>query len=141
MSSGGGLAGAALRSPPPPAAAARDLSSVLSLANIRDTLIRLEDTIIFSLIERAQFARNEAVYEPEAIPVPGFRSDGRRYSLLEYLLRETEQVHGRIRRYTSPDEHAYFPGDLPALVLPPLTYTSVRGRRAPAMAARAAVGP
>lgn len=24
--------------------------------------------------------------------VPGFRPDGRRYSLLEYLLRETEQV-------------------------------------------------
>ena len=70
----------------------RDASDVLSLANIRQTLIRLEDTIIFGLIERAQFARNDAVYEPEAVPVPGFRSDGRRYSLLEYLLRETEQV-------------------------------------------------
>lgn len=69
-----------------------DLSSALSLANIRETLIRLEDTIIFSLIERAQFARNDAVYQPDAIPVPGFRADGRRYSLLEYLLRETEQV-------------------------------------------------
>lgn len=33
------------------------------------TLIRLEDTIIFSLIERAQFARNDPVYEPDAIPV------------------------------------------------------------------------
>ncbi len=69
-----------------------DLSSALSLANIRQTLIRLEDTIIFALIERAQFARNDAVYQPEAIPVPGFRPDGRRYSLFEYLLRETEQV-------------------------------------------------
>jgi chorismate mutase len=69
-----------------------DLSSALSLANIRQTLIRLEDTIIFSLIERAQFARNEPVYQPDAIPVPGFRPDGRRYSLLEYLLREIEQV-------------------------------------------------
>jgi hypothetical protein len=73
-------------------AAEADLSSALSLANIRQTLIRLEDTIIFSLIERAQFARNEPVYQPDAIPVPGFRPDGRRYSLLEYLLRETEQV-------------------------------------------------
>lgn len=90
--------------PPPalpaaPAAAAAacaapdaDLSSALSLANIRQTLIRLEDTIIFALIERAQFARNDAVYQPEGIPVPGFRPDGRRYSLFEYLLRETEQV-------------------------------------------------
>jgi chorismate mutase len=73
-------------------AAEADLSSALSLANIRQTLIRLEDTIIFSLIERAQFALNEPVYQPDAIPVPGFRPDGRRYSLLEYLLRETEQV-------------------------------------------------
>ncbi|KAL4422928.1 hypothetical protein ABPG75_009125 [Micractinium tetrahymenae] len=123
--------------PPPlpaaPAAAAAascaaqdaDLSTALSLANIRQTLIRLEDTIIFSLIERAQFARNDAVYQPDAIPVPGLRPDGRRYSLFEYLLRETEQVHGRIRRYTSPDEYAFFPGDLPPLVLPPITYEQV----------------
>lgn len=37
--------------------------------SLLQTLIRLEDTIIFSLIERAQFARNEPVYEPDAIPV------------------------------------------------------------------------
>lgn len=34
---------------------------------------------------------------------------GRRYSLLEYALRDTEQTHGKMRRYTSPDEHAFFP--------------------------------
>ncbi|KAL4857493.1 Glycosyltransferase family protein 64 protein C5 [Chlorella vulgaris] len=107
------------------AEAEADLSSALSLANIRQTLIRLEDTIIFSLIERAQFARNEPVYEAGAIPVPGFHATGSRYSLLEYLLREIEQVHGRIRRYTSPDEYAFFPEDLPALVLPPITYEQV----------------
>ena len=46
------------------------MSSTLSLANIRSTLIRLEDTIIFNFIERAQFARNDAVYTSDAIPVP-----------------------------------------------------------------------
>lgn len=88
-----------MHSSSPPAAsdaaaaeAEADLSSALSLANIRQTLIRLEDTIIFSLIERAQFARNEPVYEAGAIPVPGFHATGSRYSLLEYLLREIEQV-------------------------------------------------
>ncbi len=35
---------------------------------------------------------------------------GERYSLLEYVLREQEQVHGKMRRYTSPDEHAFYPG-------------------------------
>ena len=32
-------------------------------------------------------------------------------------------MHGRIRRYTSPDEHAFFPRDLPPLVLPPIQYS------------------
>jgi chorismate mutase len=36
------------------------------------------------------------------------------------------QIHGRVRRYTSPDEHAFYPDALPALVLPPLTYPKVR---------------
>lgn len=35
------------------------------------------------------------------------------------------QVHGRIRRFTSPDENPFFPEDVPALVLPPITYDQV----------------
>jgi hypothetical protein len=48
-----------------------DMSKTLSLANIRSSLIRQEDTIIFQLIERAQFARNTPVYVSEGVPVPG----------------------------------------------------------------------
>lgn len=55
----------------PASANTRDMSSALSLANIRSSLIRQEDTIIFSFIERAQFCRNLPVYTPDAIPVPG----------------------------------------------------------------------
>ncbi len=40
----------------------RAMDNVLSLDNIRESLIRQEDTIIFSLIERAQFAVNDIVY-------------------------------------------------------------------------------
>ena len=39
-----------------------DRSMALSLANIRGSLIRQEDTIIFSLIERSQFSLNAPVY-------------------------------------------------------------------------------
>jgi len=85
----------------------------------------MEDTIIFSLIERAQYARNTPIYTPGEVAVPGYRPDGRQLTLLEWLLRETEQVHGRIRRYTSPDENAYFPEDLPPLVLPPMAFPDV----------------
>jgi len=48
-----------------------DMSDQLQLGQVRSELIRQEDTIIFNLIERAQSARNEAVYQPGAIPVPG----------------------------------------------------------------------
>lgn len=102
-----------------------DRSNVLSLDNIRQSLIRQEDSIIFSLIERSQFAHNQPVYEPDSIPVPGYAESGQRYSLLDYLLQETEQLHGKIRRYTSPDEHPFFPDALPPLVLPPITYSEV----------------
>ncbi len=47
------------------------MSGTLSLENIRSSLIRQEDTIIFNIIERAQFARNDAIYRSEAISVPG----------------------------------------------------------------------
>ena len=114
------------RSLTPSVSSSADLSSVLALDNIRQTLIRQEDTIIFLLIERAQFARNAAVYKTDAVPVPDFDSAGQRYSLLEYLLRETEQVHGRIRRYTSPDEQPFYPDRIPPLVLPPIEYAQVR---------------
>lgn len=73
----------------------------------------------------AQFASNRPVYVPDAVPVPEFSAGGQRYSLLEYILRQTEQLHGRIRRFTSPDEHAFYPDAVPNLVLPPLKYPEV----------------
>ena len=69
-----------------------DESGDLALENIRDSLIRQEDSIIFNLIERTQYKLNLPAYDKEAIPVPGF--DG---SLMEYILRETEILHGKVR--------------------------------------------
>ncbi|KAI7875404.1 chorismate mutase [Lichtheimia hyalospora FSU 10163] len=89
-----------------------------ALDKLRNTLIRLEDTIIFALIERAQFAFNKAIYTPGAIEFNS-ATDGR--SFLEYFLWETEKVHAKVRRYTSPDEYA-FTSPLPAPILPPLEY-------------------
>jgi len=139
-------------SPPSPATAAAatalglvDESGALSLANVRASLIRQEDTIVFSLIERAQFARNGNVYErgllPGLPPIPkaaaervgessnspsssSSTDDILAPSLLEHMLRETEAVHGRVRRYTSPDEHAFYPSLLPPPLLPPLAFSS-----------------
>ena len=43
-------------------------------------------------------------------------------SMLEFMLRESEQLGGKIRRYTSPDEHAFYPESLPLLVIGAMQY-------------------
>ena len=90
----------------------------LRIENIRGALIRQEETIIFALVERAQFKQNGAVYQAGGIAIPGF--DG---SFVDYLLRGTEALHATVRRYTSPDEHPFFMG-LPPPLLPPLGSTA-----------------
>jgi chorismate mutase len=62
------------------------------------------------------------VYQPGKIDVPCFHPDGTRASMLEFMLRESEQLGGKIRRYTSPDEHAFYPESLPLLVIGAMRY-------------------
>ncbi|KAG9017592.1 chorismate mutase aro7 [Tulasnella sp. 427] len=64
----------------------------LSLDRIRNVLIRLEDTIIFGIIERAQFALNPRIYQRGAfkeLTDMGFTG-----SWLEWFLQEIETFHG-----------------------------------------------
>ncbi|KAL7751341.1 chorismate mutase aro7 [Sorochytrium milnesiophthora] len=101
-------------------------SQTLSLDRLREVLIRLEDTIIFALIERAQFACNAKTYVPCC---PDFAMMELDTSFLDYFLLETEKVHAslpyqaKVRRYTSPDEYPFSdPSQLPKPVLPPLDF-------------------
>lgn len=71
----------------------RDL---LSLDYIRSTLIRQEETIIFALIERAQFRQNDICYEVGGVPglgvPPGSIVDGdggEELSFLDYMITGT----------------------------------------------------
>ena len=41
------------------------------------------------------------------------------------MLRETEVVHSRVRRYQSPDEHPFFPDALQTPILQPLQYPQI----------------
>ncbi|KAF5369465.1 hypothetical protein D9758_002736 [Tetrapyrgos nigripes] len=94
----------------------------LSLERIRSVLVRLEDTIIFGLIERAQFAHNPRMYQRGAFKElvdTGFEG-----SWLEWFLKEIETFHAKARRYTSPDEYP-FTSDLPDPVLPPLSFPEI----------------
>lgn len=95
---------------------------LLSLARIRSALIRQEDTIIFALIERAQFMHNAVCYDKSAEMYHQLTGDGS--SFLDFMLLETERLHARVRRYSSPDEHAFFPAQLPPPQLPLLDFPS-----------------
>jgi hypothetical protein len=74
----------------------RDL---LSLDYIRSTLIRQEETIIFALIERAQFRQNRKVYEKGG--VPGLEGG---MSFLDFMLSGTvswcESFDATLHRYS-----------------------------------------
>ncbi|KAD5961087.1 hypothetical protein E3N88_12560 [Mikania micrantha] len=84
-----------------------DESEMYNLDGIRSSLIRLEDSIIFSLVERAQYCFNKDTYNRDGI------------------LKETEKINAKLGRYKSPYEHPFFPNDLPESILPPLQYPEV----------------
>jgi len=95
---------------------------VLSLDSIRSTLIRQEETIIFAIIERAQFRQNSIVYEAGGFGDLGVPTnsavleehEGKLLSFLDFMMIGTEVLHCGVRRYTSPEEHAFFPNRLPS---------------------------
>ena len=64
----------------------------LSLERIRSVLTRLEDTIIFGLIERAQFAHNPRIYQKGGFEE--LRSLDFKGTWLDWFLAETEAFHG-----------------------------------------------
>ncbi len=90
------------------------MTKELQLDLLRGVLVA--ETILSGLIERAQVLRNLPVYTPGGM---GGALAGE--TLLDFMLRETECTHAKVRRYTSPDEHPFFQ-DLPEAILPPLKY-------------------
>jgi hypothetical protein len=63
----------------------------LSLAAVRDALVRLEDSVVFALIERARHPRNAPAYAPAA---GGGGGAGWR-SLVEFFVREAEALNAK----------------------------------------------
>ncbi|RKP28421.1 chorismate mutase [Metschnikowia bicuspidata] len=94
--------------------------TVLNLTNIRQSLTRMEDTIVFSLIERSQFFMLPSIYIPNKYQIPGYNG-----SFMEWLLLETERMHSQVRRYKAPDEMAFFPHKLLQPILPCVSYPQV----------------
>eukprot|EP00899_Mesostigma_viride_P017449 jgi/Mesvir1/25705/Mv01898-RA.1 len=106
--------------PDPPSPDPANSYVPLTLDAVRTSLMRQEDSIIYALTERAQFKRNRRVYDPSLLPLPGYPG-----SLLSFMLQETERLHGRVRRFTAPDEHPFFPVEVTPLDLTPMVYPKV----------------
>ncbi|KAI0461576.1 chorismate mutase aro7 [Komagataella kurtzmanii] len=95
-------------------------ATVLNLANIRQALVRMEDTVVFSFIERSQFYESPSVYAPNKYKIPNFSG-----SFLDWLLLQNEKTHSLVRRYESPDETPFFPDQLEESFLPSLNYPPI----------------
>jgi len=92
----------------------------LSLEDFRNDLIRQEETIIFALIERAQFKQNSITYKPG-----GVTENIGSLSFLDFFFGEIERVHSMMRRYTSPDEHPFYTDKLVPPIIPLLKFPVV----------------
>ncbi|KAI7210906.1 chorismate mutase [Hortaea werneckii] len=101
-----------------------DPATTLSLPHIRAQLIRLEDTVLFHLIERAQFPLNSTIYtNPSPLPLPNAGN----LSFMDWVLRSQEELQAQIRRFQSPDQFPFFPDAVfhVPVVLPELQYPRV----------------
>lgn len=87
-----------------------------TLDSLRDSLTRQEDSIVFSLIERAKYPYNAPTYSSS------FLRDGQNRSIAEIFVRETEAVQAKAGRYQNPEELPFFPHDLPLSLVPPYNY-------------------
>ncbi|XP_059643557.1 chorismate mutase 1, chloroplastic-like isoform X2 [Cornus florida] len=96
-----------------------DESESCTLESIRQSLIRQEDSIIFSLLERAQYCLNVEAYDPNAFFMEGFND-----SLVEFMVKETEKLHAQVLHPIAADSinfnntiwNMYFRDIIPRLV-------------------------
>lgn len=94
--------------------------TVLNLQNIRDELIKMEDSIIFKFIERSHFPTCNGVYQIDHPNITlGQDFNG---SFLDWALMQLEITHSQLRRFESPDQTPFFPNNLKKSILPSINY-------------------
>lgn len=96
--------------------------TVLNLQNIRDELVKMEDTIIFNFIERSHFPTCPPVYIKNSNDLPIKNFNG---SFLDWAHVKLEMAHSQLRRFESPDENPFFPDNLLKPILPSIHYPQV----------------
>ncbi|CAM0947151.1 unnamed protein product [Alopecurus aequalis] len=94
----------------------------LGLDTVRDFLTREEDTIVFSLIERAKHPLNLPAYQDHAWYGPDGR--GRNGSFVELFVRESEEIQAKAGRYESQLEIPFFHAIVPITLAPRYNFTT-----------------
>jgi chorismate mutase len=80
----------------------------ISLNDISQTLESYEETIVFKLIDRAQYAANMVIYEPAKSGFEGAGND----CLLEIRLRFQEQMDTQFGKFCVPEERPFIKSHL-----------------------------
>ncbi|CAA0810653.1 Chorismate mutase 2 [Striga hermonthica] len=93
-------------------------SLLKSLYSELDSYYGQEDSIVFCLIERSKYPINSGLYDDKY-------SDRFSSSLLEFFIKESEALQAKAGRYTSEEENAFFPDNLPSPILPSHDHTPV----------------
>lgn len=75
------------------------------LSVVAERLEALEETIIFRILDRAQYKLNSAVYTKGAFSLPNQEKDA---SLLDYMHKFSERVFAQLGRFTSAEEKPFF---------------------------------
>jgi chorismate mutase len=88
------------------------MERIIDLNKLRQTLIILEEAVIFSLMQRTAYRINPPVY------LKNKRVADNSDSLLDFILLGTERIHARAGRYKNPDEFPFF-NNLPEPILEP----------------------
>ncbi|KAJ0989542.1 hypothetical protein J5N97_007898 [Dioscorea zingiberensis] len=99
-----------------------DPLKTLSLESVRDNLVRIEDSIVFALIERSRFPLNSQAYDTSYLG--NHKGHGGR-SIAEFFVRETEVFEAKLGRYQNPEEVPFFADDLAFPIVPPYNYPQV----------------
>ncbi|CCE65731.1 hypothetical protein TPHA_0M01560 [Tetrapisispora phaffii CBS 4417] len=96
--------------------------TVLNLQNIRDELVKMENSIIFKFIERSNFPTCPSIYDPKHsnLSIPNFEG-----SFLDWAILQLEIAHSQLRRFESPDETPFFPDKILKPILPSIEYPQI----------------